>query len=123
MKRKPSIFEFNHISRDLTEQDIDVIKDFYKHYHKKFWCSKKSYKRFILDESITITGNSLMIIGTITGEITLNPIVFGVINGVGILITNTGRIKNCKKNILMSKIAFTTYEKVLVELRSTFERR
>lgn len=59
-----------------------------------------------------------MIIGTITGGITLNPIVLGVINGAGITITNIGKIKNYKKKIEMSRIAFTTYEKVLVELRS-----
>ena len=59
-----------------------------------------------------------MIIGTITGGITLNPIILGVVNGAGILITNFGKMKNYKKKIEMTKIAFTTYEKVLVELRS-----
>ena len=59
-----------------------------------------------------------MIIGTISGGLTLNPIVLGVINGFGILLTNFGKIKNYKKKIEMLKIAFTSYEKVLVELRS-----
>ena len=59
-----------------------------------------------------------MIIGTITGGITLNPIILGVVNVAGILITNFGKMKNYKKEIEMTKIAFTTYEKVLVELRS-----
>ena len=59
-----------------------------------------------------------MIIGTISGGLTLNPIVPGVINGFGILLTNFGKMKNYKKKIEMLKIAFTTYDKVLVELRS-----
>ena len=59
-----------------------------------------------------------MIIGTISGGLTMNPIILGVINGVGILLTNFGKMKNYKKKIEMTKIAFTTYEKVLVELRS-----
>lgn len=59
-----------------------------------------------------------MIIGTITGGITLNPIILGVVNGAGILVTNFGKMKNYKKEIEMTKIAFTTYEKVLIELRS-----
>ena len=85
-------------------------------YHKKFWC----FKHFkILDETINISGILLMIIGTISGGLTMNPIVLGVINGVGILLTNFGKRKNYKKKIEMTKIAFTTYEKVLVELRST----
>ena len=59
-----------------------------------------------------------MIIGTISGGLTMNPIILGVINGVGILLTNFGKMKTYKKKIEMTKIAFTTYEKVLVELRS-----
>ena len=59
-----------------------------------------------------------MIIGTISGDLTLNPIVLGVINGFGILLTNFGKMKNYKKKIEVLKIAFTTYDKVLVELRS-----
>ena len=52
-----------------------------------------------------------MIIGTITGGITLNPIILGVISSIG-------EMKNYKKKTEMTKIAYTTYEKVLVELGS-----
>ena len=41
-----------------------------------------------------------------------------MINGFGILLTNFGKMKKYKKKIEIAKIAFTTYEKVLVELRS-----
>ena len=113
------IFEFNHIDKSLNKEDIEVLKDFYKHYHKKFWCFKKCYKSYkTLDDSFMITGISLVAIGTIAGGITLNPIVLGVINGIGVIITGVGKNKNYKKKIELSRIAFTTYEKVLVELRS-----
>ena len=116
---KYDIFEFNHIDSLLTEEEVKTLKEFYKYYHKKFWCFKKTFKHFkIIDKSITISGILLVIIGTISGGITLNPIVLGVINGVGILLTNFGKMKNYKKKIKMLKIAFTSYEKVLVELRS-----
>ena len=59
-----------------------------------------------------------MIIETISGGLTMNPIVLGVIDGVGILLINFGKMKNYKKKMEMTKIAFTTYEKVLVKLRS-----
>ena len=119
---KKGIFEFNHIGNLLSEEEIKTIKDFYKYYHKKFWCFKKTYKHFqILDETINISGILLMIIGTISGGLTMNPVVLGVINGVGILLTNVGKMKNYKKKIEMTKIAFTTYEKVLVELRSALK--
>ena len=59
-----------------------------------------------------------MVIGTITGGITLNPIILGVINGAGVVVASIAKIKNYKKKMEMTQIAFTTYEKVLVELRS-----
>ena len=116
---KKDIFEFNHIDNPLSEDEIKTIKELYEYYHKKTWCFKKTYKHFkILDESINISGILLMIIRKISGGLTMNPIILGVINGVGIVLTNVGKMKNYEKKIEMTKIAFTTYEKVLVELRS-----
>ena len=113
------IFKFNHNDSLLSEEEIKTLKEFYKYYHKKVLCFKKTFKHFkIIDESITISGILLVITGTISGGLTLNSIVLGVINGVGILLTNFGKMKNYKKKIEMTKIAFTTYDKVLVELRS-----
>ena len=113
------IFEFNHIDNSLSESDIKTLKDFYKHYHKKYWCFKKSYKRYkILDETLTLSGVGLVVIGTIAGGITLNPIILGVINGAGVIVSSVSKMKNYKKKIEMTQIAFTTHEKVLVELRS-----
>ena len=117
--KKYSVFEFNHIDKLLSEEEIKTLKKFYKYYHKKFWCFKKTFKHLkIIDESMSIAGILLVIIGTITGGLTLNPIVVGVINGFGILLTKFGKMKNYKKKIEMLKIAFTSYEKVLAELRS-----
>ena len=113
------IFEFNHIDGSLSELDITTLKDFYSHYHKKYWCFKRSYNSYkFLDDVFTISGISLVAIGTISGGITLNPVVLGVINGVGIIVAGIGKKKNLKRKIEMSSIAFTTYEKVLVELRA-----
>ena len=113
------IFEFNHIDKTLLKSDIETLKDFYKHYHKKFWCFKKSHKRFkLLDETITVSGICLVIIGTITGGITLNLIVLVAVNGAGVLVASIRKMKIYKKKMEMSRIAFTTYKKVLVELRS-----
>ena len=117
---KYDIFEFNHIDSLLSEEEIKTLKEFYKYYHKKFGCFKKTFKHFkIIDETITISGILLVIIGTNSGGLTLNPIILGVINGVGILLTHYfGKMKNYKKKIEMLKIALTTYDKILVELRS-----
>ena len=113
------IFEFNHIDKSLSESEVNTLKDFYKHYHKKYWCFKKSYKSYkFLDDVFTISGICLVAIGTISGGITLNPVVLGVVNGAGLIVTGIGKKNNYKRKIEMTRIAFTTYEKVLVELRS-----
>ena len=109
------IFEFNHIDPSLSESDVKTLKDFYSHYHKKYWCFKKSYNSYkFRDNFFTISGICLVAIGTIAGGITLNPVVLGVVNGAGVIVTGIGKKKNYKRKIEMSRIAFTTYEKVLV---------
>ena len=113
------IFESNHIDKSLSESDVKTLKDFYKHYHKKYWCFKKSYKSYkFLDDVFTISGLCLVAIGTISGGITLNPVVLGVVNGAGLIVAGIGKKNNYKRKIEMTRIAFTNYEKVLVELRS-----
>ena len=113
------IFEFNHIDPSLSKSDVKTIKDFYSYYHKKYWCFKRSYKSYkFLDNFFTISGICLVAIGTISGGITLNPVVLGVVNGAGIIIAGVGKKNNYKRKIEMTRIAFTTYEKVLVELRA-----
>ena len=113
------IFEFNHIDKSLSESEVKTLKDFYRHYHKKYWCFKKSYKSYkFLDDVFTISGICLVAIGTISGGITLNPVVLGVVNGAGIIVAGIGKKNNYKRKIEMTRIAFTNYEKVLVELRS-----
>ena len=113
------IFEFNHIDKSLSESDVKTLKDFYSHYHKKYWCFKRSYKSYkFLDNFFTISGICLVAIGTISGGITLNPVVLGVVNGAGIIVAGVGKKNNYKRKIEMTRIAFTTYEKVLVELRA-----
>ena len=113
------IFEFNHIDKSLSESVVKTLKDFYKHYHKKYWCFKKSYKSYkFLDDVFTISGICLVAIGTISGGITLNPVVLGVVNGAGLIVAGIGKKNNYKRKIEMTRIAFTTYEKVLVKLRA-----
>ena len=117
-KRK-SIFEFNHIDKSLSEEQYNTITNLYKHYHKKHWCYKKSYKSYkFLDNIFSISSLTLIAVGTITGGLTLNPFILGVINGAGLIVGGITKKKDFKKKIETSKLAYTTYEKVLVELRS-----
>ena len=99
------IFEFNHIDKSLSESDIATIKNFYKHYHKKYWCYKKSYKKYkLLDEAFTLTGVGLVVIGTIAGGITLNPVILGVINGSGVIVTSIAKLRTIKERLNCYKL-------------------
>ena len=40
------IFNYYHISKDLSDEKINEIKDVYKYYHKKYWCYKKSFQHY-----------------------------------------------------------------------------
>ena len=113
------IFEFNHIDPSLTEEDVETIKNFYRYYHKKYWCFKKACNSYsFLDNFFILVGIGLVSIGTISGVITLNPVILGVINAAGVLITSVGKKNNYKRKIEMTRIAYITYKKVLVELRA-----
>ena len=94
------IFEFNHIDKSQSESVDTTLKDFYKHYHKKYWCYKRCYKSYkFLDDVFTSSGICLVAIGTITGGVTLNPVVLGVVNGAGVVVAGIGKKKNFKRKI------------------------
>ena len=94
------IFEFNHIDKSLSESEVKTLKDFYSHYHKKYWCFKPSYKSYkFLDNFFTFSGICLVAIGTISGGITLNPVVLGVVNGAGVIVAGVGKKNNYKRKL------------------------
>ena len=44
-KPQKSIFDWNHISDKLTDEQIEELKSYYKTYHKKCWAYKQAVKR------------------------------------------------------------------------------
>ena len=121
---KQSIFDFNHIDPHIQEEELKEIKNLFRFYHKRFWCLKRAHSRFKENESAhEFDSSGLVAIGAIAGGVTMNPIVLGVISGVGLIVKTASEMKNLKSKIEMSKFAFTTYEKTLSDLRFCFARR
>ena len=58
-KQKIKIFNWNHISDDLTEDQINELKNYYASYHRKCWAYKQAIKRF---KKWKLLGNSLSIV-------------------------------------------------------------
>ena len=56
IERRKSIFNWNHISKNLTEEQIEQLKGYYEVYHKKAWGFKQAYKSYKKKKYI---GNSL----------------------------------------------------------------
>ena len=61
---------------------------------------------------------SLVVTGTIAGGVTLNPIVLRTISGAGLILKTFSEANNFKTKIEMCKFAYTTYKKILTDLRS-----
>ena len=118
-KRRKSIFNWNHISENLTENQISELKALYRFYHKKYWLFKMTFKYFKKAELACNIGSVVLIVtGTVAGGVTLNPIPLGIISGSGVLLKTYSEVKNYKRKIEMCKFAYTSYEKVLTDIRS-----
>lgn len=115
-ERRRSIFQFNHISKDLTENTKTELKQLYAFYNKKSWCFRQAHntwkKRNLI---INLCSTSLVIIGTITGAITANVIILGVVTGSGVLLKTVSEAKNYKRRTEFAKFAYQNYDKVLKE--------
>lgn len=73
-----NIFNCNHISNELSENQISELKAFYKNYHRLFKCYEWKYKRLRrLKLALEMSSIALTTIGSIVGGVTLNPIIIG----------------------------------------------
>ena len=56
---RKSIFNWNHISDELSEEQIEELKSYYRTYHEKCWAYKQASKHL---KKWKLLGNSLSII-------------------------------------------------------------
>ena len=61
----------------------------------------------------------MIAIGAVAGGLTLNPATLGYISGAGLALKTFSETKDYKRKIEMSKFAYTTYQKVLLDLRTS----
>ena len=114
-----SIFNFNHIDKNKTKEEIQEIKELYKYYHYRYWCYQKAYKYFKkLNLAINMSSTGLIAIRAIAGGLTLQPAILGSISGAGLALKTFSETKDYKRKIDMSMFAYTTYQKVLLALRT-----
>ena len=113
------IIGFNHISDSLSYDEVNKLKTLYKSYHKLQMCYKWKYKKLRrLKLSLELSSIGLTTVGSIVGGITLNPIILGSLTGSGIMIQAYLTKSDLNKRVDRCKFAFTSYERVLVQLKS-----
>ena len=119
MSLKENMFNFNHIDKNKTKEEIQEIKELYKYYHYRSWCYQKAYTHYQkVNLASNIVSAGLVIIGSVAGGIIANPIIIGTVTGTGVLLKTFFETKNYKRKIEMSKCAYTTYQKILADLKT-----
>ena len=111
MVSKKNIFNWNHISKDLSDDEITELQALYKHYHRLFKCYQWKL-------GLELSSISLTVVGTITGAVTLNPIVVGCVAGSGVIIQGYLTKSDLRQRVERCRFAYTSYEKILVQLRN-----
>ena len=111
-----NIFEWNHISCDLDQKEIEILKNLY--YHKRCKCYEwKFLKLERIHLYLKMTSICLTVSGTIVGSVTLNPIVLASIAGPGVLIQGYLMKSDIANKIDKCHFAYTSYQKILTNLR------
>ena len=118
LARKKTVLDFNHIDPLIPPEQLEEIQKLYATYKKLWWCFKKVYqKQKLLDLVEKISSSVLVASGIVVGGATLNPVVLGVISGMGLILKSLQEAKNRGKKIEKAKFAFTNYEKALSSLK------
>ena len=113
------IIGFNHISDSLSYDEVNKLKTLYRSYHRLQMCYKWKYKRLRrLKLSLELSSISLTTVGAIIGSVTLNPIILGSLTASGIMIQAYLTKSDLNTRVDRCKFAFTSYERVLIQLKS-----
>ena len=82
-----SIFNLIILLKNETKEDIQEIKELYKYYHCRYWCYQRAYKYYKkVNLASNIVSAGLVIIGSVAGGITANPVIIGSVTGAGVLL-------------------------------------
>ena len=112
-----SIFNWNHISDELTEEQIEELKSYYQTYHKKCWAYKQAFKRF---KKLKLLGDSSSIVfasGGFASSIATGGIGLIAISTVALLIQGWMKHKNLDLKIQNCTYAYQSYQHLLNEIK------
>ena len=111
------IFNFNHISKSLTKEQVFELKNYYATYHRKCQGYKKALKHF---KKIKLAGHSLSIVfasGGIVSAAATTGISLVAISTVALLIQGWMKHQNIDLKIESCRYAYQTYQHLLDTLK------
>jgi len=112
------IFSWNHISDELTEEQIKELKAHYHTYHRKCWAYKQAPKRL---KKLNLLGNSLSIIfvsGGFASSIATVGIGLITISTAALLIQAWMKRKELDLKIQNCICAYQSYQHLLNDIKN-----
>ena len=114
---KKSVFNWNHISDELTEEQVEELKSYYHSYHKKCWAYKQALISF---KKWRLLGNSLSIVfasGGFASSIATGGIGLIAISTAELLIQGWMKHKDLDLKIQNCTYAYQSYQHLLNQIK------
>ena len=112
-----NIFDWNHISSNLTQDQITELKEYYQTYHRKCWAFKQAAKRF---KKWKLLGDTLSIVfatGGIASAIATSGISLIAISTTSVIIQDWMKHKNLELKIQNCTHAYHSYQHLLIAIK------
>ena len=116
---KQNIFNFNHISLLLNDQEVQELKDYNSKYHRKCWCYKQVYKTFRKWKIIADGSSIIFASGGLASAIATSGIALVAISSVALLIQGYIKHKNLDMNIKTCQNAYQSYTHLLNKIKNS----
>ena len=113
------IFNFNHVSEKLTNEEINELKAYYKTYYKKCWIYKKAYKKYRKWKIIANTASILFASGGLPSAIATSRIALVAISSAALLIQSYMKHKNLDMNIKTCQNSNQSYNELPNEIKTS----
>ena len=103
----------------LTEEEINKIKNWYSYYHKLYTCYKWKYK-MLKTIKLALNMSSMSLTGLGSALALFTHFTSLSITGVGVIIQGYITKSDIAKKIESCRFAYTSYNKILIQLRTYF---
>ena len=113
-----NIFDWNHISDRLSEDEKAELKSYYKVYHRKCWAFKRALKRYKLLRYLGNTISLLTASGGIATAIATGGISLVAISTVAILVKGYMEHQNLDIKIQSCTYAYQSYQHLLIMIKN-----